>query len=217
MQIMQFVVGVVYATFHLFISYTAPVSVPVTVKNTLSSAVESGLSNTDVSGFVSVLKKFALYAAGTPGIAYKTMSQSGNNYTMEYTSASTGTGHTRYRQTYQMTNCLDTDGESFGIWLNVTYLFPLTALFVRFFVKSYVLGQTGKSQTTAKPRRVSQSAVDAARETTKTLENLGEVVEEDQNGEDVPNRGHSMNGHAVNGSATKMNGGAKEPAVDNEH
>ncbi|KAI3337092.1 hypothetical protein HD806DRAFT_475648 [Xylariaceae sp. AK1471] len=39
---------------------------------------------------------------------------------------------------YHKLNCLDTTGQTFGVWLNVFYLAPLTYLFVSFFVTSYL-------------------------------------------------------------------------------
>ena len=43
-----------------------------------------------------------------------------------------------YRTEFQTVPCIDTSGQTFAIWLNVLYLTPLTFLFVRFFVKSYI-------------------------------------------------------------------------------
>lgn len=40
--------------------------------------------------------------------------------------------------TQQMATCMDTAGQAFAVWLNVAYLLPLTYLFVRFFVRSYL-------------------------------------------------------------------------------
>jgi len=39
---------------------------------------------------------------------------------------------------YQKVDCIATTGQTFGIWLNVVYLAPLTYLFVSFFVASYL-------------------------------------------------------------------------------
>jgi hypothetical protein len=44
------------------------------------------------------------------------------------------TSHTEYQQV----TCINTSGQTFAIWLNVVYLTPLTFLFVRFFIKSYL-------------------------------------------------------------------------------
>jgi GNS1/SUR4 family len=44
------------------------------------------------------------------------------------------TSHTEYQQV----KCINTSGQTFAIWLNVVYLTPLTFLFVRFFIKSYL-------------------------------------------------------------------------------
>ncbi|KAI1180375.1 GNS1/SUR4 family-domain-containing protein [Nemania sp. FL0916] len=39
---------------------------------------------------------------------------------------------------YQKVDCINTTGQTFAIWLNVTYLAPLTYLFVSFFIASYL-------------------------------------------------------------------------------
>ncbi|KAI0428580.1 GNS1/SUR4 family-domain-containing protein [Xylaria sp. FL1042] len=39
---------------------------------------------------------------------------------------------------YQKVDCIDTTGQTFAIWLNVSYLAPLTYLFMSFFVASYL-------------------------------------------------------------------------------
>jgi hypothetical protein len=43
-------------------------------------------------------------------------------------------------QQYRMETvpCIDTSGQMFAIWLNVLYLLPLTVLFIRFFIRSYI-------------------------------------------------------------------------------
>lgn len=51
-----------------------------------------------------------------------------------------------YHTEYQTVPCIDTSGQTFAIWLNVLYLAPLTVLFIRFFVKSY-LRRSGKGST----------------------------------------------------------------------
>lgn len=44
----------------------------------------------------------------------------------------------RMETSYVTQQCITTDGATFAIWLNVLYLAPLTFLFVRFFITSYL-------------------------------------------------------------------------------
>ncbi|KAK2804534.1 hypothetical protein FQN49_008851 [Arthroderma sp. PD_2] len=44
----------------------------------------------------------------------------------------------RYSVEPKTFTCLNTSGQAFAVWLNLVYLLPLTFLFVRFFVRSYL-------------------------------------------------------------------------------
>jgi hypothetical protein len=124
-QIAQFLVGSFYAALHSFIGYTIPVSVPIT-EVIKSSPVPAA---TGVSSSLAALAT----AAGLGGLFQKVLGQ--NVETMAEHSTTTVT---RYQTMYKDVSCIDTSGQTFAIWLNVLYLAPLTALFVRFFVKSYL-------------------------------------------------------------------------------
>lgn len=129
MQITQFLVGASYAALHSFVSYTVPVegsSVAAPVATSGNAAVAS-------SGFGDIIKKLVFRGAGEEGLAENIS-----------TGAAQGS-HTGY----QTIPCIDTSGQTFAIWLNVLYLAPLTVLFVRFFVKTYILNPKAPNRVTA--------------------------------------------------------------------
>ncbi|RFU31027.1 hypothetical protein B7463_g5316, partial [Scytalidium lignicola] len=140
MQILQFVVGASYAAIHSFVYYTIPVQVSV-LEPTLSSAasaastvISSAVSTAATStGVASALKKFLFRAAGEEGLAENVNRSSANRYAAQLSIR----GQT-YHTEYQTIPCVDTSGQTFAVWLNVLYLTPLTWLFVRFFIRSYM-------------------------------------------------------------------------------
>lgn len=58
-------------------------------------------------------------------------------------------------------SCIATSSETFAIWLNVVYLAPLTYLFVKFFITSYLSRSKAESARTA----VGKGGVDGTSET----------------------------------------------------
>ena len=124
MQITQFVFGTNMAAAYLFVEYTIPYPVGSTALQHLAKAAPAIASATAEAGVVPWLKKLALRAAGAEGIAENVGGAA---------APVTSTGHTQ-----QMVTCMDTTGQAFAIWLNVSYLLPLTYLFARFFVRSYL-------------------------------------------------------------------------------
>jgi hypothetical protein len=136
MQIIQFLVGASYAALHSFVSYTIPVQVPdltASAQYTASAAVSSVAAVASSAGFGELVKKFLFRAAGEEGLAENV---NGGHSIGQGAKASSGA--IQYRTEYQTVQCIDTSGQTFAIWFNVFYLTPLTALFVRFFVKSYL-------------------------------------------------------------------------------
>lgn len=124
-QILQFLVGTAYAALHSFVGYTIPVSVP--VSEVITSTVVPV-----ATGVTSSLAAFAT-AAGLGKLLSKVIGQDPLHAPEEeYTTV------TKYQTVQKSVSCIDTSGQTFAIWLNVLYLAPLTALFVRFFVKSYL-------------------------------------------------------------------------------
>jgi hypothetical protein len=140
MQIIQFLVGASYAALHSFVSYTIPVQVPNvahSIENAASAAttaVSPVAAVATSAGFANLLKKFLFRAAGEEGLAENV------NWAYSGTPVSRGSPSNalQYHTEYQTIQCIDTTGQTFAIWFNVLYLTPLTILFVRFFVKSYL-------------------------------------------------------------------------------
>jgi hypothetical protein len=138
MQIAQFIIGATFAGLHLFVGYSVPVLTPYTIiqkiaggASVISSAAStiatSVASETASAGFGSYLKKLAFRAAGEEGLAENVPSGNGptlGNQAVQI--ADQFVQETKYRAEYQHVNCIDTTGESFAIWLNLMYLFPLT-------------------------------------------------------------------------------------------
>lgn len=137
MQIMQFLVGATYAALHSFVSYTVPVQVPSlasSVQNAVSTAVSSVAAVATSAGVGELLKKALFRAAGEEGLAENVH----RGHSLEQVAKASSSGAIQYHTEYQTVQCIDTSGQTFAIWFNVLYLTPLTALFVRFFVKSYI-------------------------------------------------------------------------------
>jgi hypothetical protein len=158
MQIIQFLVGASYAALHSFVSYTIPVQVPdltTSVENAASAAttaVSSVAVAASLAGFANLLKKFLFRAAGEEGLA--------ENVNGGYSGEHKLSGAVQYHAEYQTIQCIDTSGQSFAIWFNVLYLTPLTVLFVRFFVKSY-LRRSQKGGHSTKHGAVEKAGKDA--------------------------------------------------------
>ncbi|KAJ5676515.1 uncharacterized protein N7477_002148 [Penicillium maclennaniae] len=123
MQITQFVLGTNMAAAYLFVHYTIPYSAANAALRNLTQAVPAVAHATTEAGVMPWLKKLAFRAAGAEGIA--------ENVGGAVTAPPAG-------YTQQMVTCMDTTGQAFAIWLNVSYLLPLTYLFARFFVRSYL-------------------------------------------------------------------------------
>jgi hypothetical protein len=146
MQICQFLIGVSYAATHSFVSYTVPIQVP----NIQASLTEmASVASTSVAAAASspalanLVKKMLFRAVGGEGLAENVNAVPAQVHTQKL--ASDGVAQA-YRTEYQTISCIDTSGQTFAIWLNVLYLAPLTVLFVRFFIKSY-LRRSGKGST----------------------------------------------------------------------
>ncbi|KAJ5100039.1 hypothetical protein N7532_007040 [Penicillium argentinense] len=133
MQITQFVFGTNMAAAYLFVHYTIPYPVGSAALSQLSKAAPAAAATAAVdAGVVPWLKKLAFRAAGAEGIA-------------ENVGGAVATPRSGYTQ--EMVTCVDTTGQAFAIWLNVSYLLPLTYLFARFFVRSYLKSKPSKQPT----------------------------------------------------------------------
>ena len=80
-----------------------------------------------------------------------------------------------------MSTCLDTSGQGFAVWLNVMYLLPLTYLFARFFVRSYLYRKEPSAQHQTPMHAAEKAGLDAlrgvSREIQKSVEMNGEASE----------------------------------------
>jgi len=132
-------------------------------------------------------KKLAFRAAGFEGLAEAVRDKHGETFGLEHDTRPLVDALRRiekpkfieeikYRTEYQDVHCLDTDGQAFAIWLNVVYLLPLTFLFLRFFVKTYIWGTTS-ARGGKKARTASDSAVIAAKKASRFIEHLGTEAE----------------------------------------
>lgn len=204
MQIIQFLVGATYASAHSFIKYTVPVQVSDSLTSRIASSVSVAATATASSGLGSLAKKILLRAADQEGLAENVGVVSASPSASPQASHF---GEPTYHTEYQTTPCVDTSGQTFAIWLNVLYLTPLTFLFVRFFIKSYIR-RTSKS---TRPAHIEKAGMDALKGVARELnenENTGNgVLKEKANGH------AKQNGHVkANG---KMNGNATKPGKEN--
>ncbi|KAF4635329.1 hypothetical protein G7Y89_g2771 [Cudoniella acicularis] len=196
MQIIQFLFGASYAALHSFVSYTIPVQVP-DVKSSFeaassvaSSVVSSAAVTATAAGLGNMLKKYLFRAAGEDGLAGNVIA---TESTSQINAASQVSGAVQYHTEYHTVPCIDTSGQTFAIWFNVLYLAPLTVLFVRFFIRSYLRRTAQKTGKGARSKHV--TAEKAGKDALKGLER-----EAYQNGgANGYTNGHE-NGHA-NGKA----------------
>lgn len=142
-----------------------------------SSAVSSAVASAMASGdAIAWFKKLAFRAAGLEGIAETVRNETGQLFEAELPTAKEIVYETHYEDAWETVHCLNTQGQAFAIWLNVVYLMPLTFLFLRFFIKTYIYGKPKKGSTVVQ-RRLSEDALRAARKTSKTVERFGARLE----------------------------------------
>ena len=187
MQITQFLVGASYAMAHSFVSYTVPFNVAETAVHQAAPAASASASESSLVGQVKNILG-AFFGASS--------------------SAPSETPRVNHGQA--TVPCITTSGATFAIWLNVLYLAPLTYLFVKFFITSYL------RRSSAESRRVKTAAkVDSERARRASNVLLAEKagwdaakdLEKEVYGEDG---GPNANGkHAANGKAVRANGTAK--------
>lgn len=198
MQIIQFLVGATYASLHSFVYYDIPILVPTTMITSAASAASSAVSSAAAvatsAGVIPLLKKFLFRAVGEEGLA----ENAGTYYTEQLSRLKESHGipqTAQYHTEYQTTACIDTEGQTFAIWLNVFYLTPLTFLFARFFYKSYIRRSPKSNQKVNGASGASQDAI-------KGMER--KLLGEQPNG--VENGYVKTNGHANSNGHTKTNG-----------
>ncbi|KAK7543849.1 GNS1/SUR4 family-domain-containing protein [Phyllosticta citricarpa] len=189
MQIAQFLVGASFAMLHLFVAYTIPVSTPHTVIHKVTAAVESLASEASAAAvsagsvaaaganWAPTFKKILLRAVGEEGLAENVRDDAGS--VLSGGAAARGVEvieETKWKNEYVKVNCIDTTGQSFAIWLNVIYLMPLTMLFTRFFIRSY-LKRNSSSSPPKQTQTLAAATSDAKRNVNNCVEGFGASIE----------------------------------------
>lgn len=155
LQITQFLVGASYAMIHSFVSYSIPVTKTI-VQDATAPAAASVDADNSVPAFLDNIKQMVLGMASkvTTSVAEQAASAEANAEPEQSTTE-------QIVHTQEIVPCINTTGQTFAIWLNVLYLAPLTYLFVKFFITSYLRrsGVVGSAQGKGKGARESQVAV----------------------------------------------------------
>lgn len=158
LQITQFLVGASYAMIHSFVSYSIPVTKTIVQDATAPAAASVDADNSvPASGpaFLDNIKQMVLGMASkvTTSVAEQAASAEANAEPEQSTTQ-------QIVHTQEIVPCINTTGQTFAIWLNVLYLAPLTYLFVKFFITSYLRRSgVGSAQGKGKGARESQVAV----------------------------------------------------------
>lgn len=182
MQIIQFIIGSSLAAVHLFIYYSAPVTVPhnialgplATATSKIASVAAATASTTASAGVGPWLKKLALRAAGAEGVAENVVNSNGSLFGADgvhATDATLGKREVRYTIEPRTFTCMDTTGQAFAVWLNVLYLLPLTFLFARFFVRSYLRRSDPSGKQPTHSHTSEKAGMDALKGVTREITN----------------------------------------------
>ncbi|KAI9892711.1 MAG: hypothetical protein M1814_001131 [Vezdaea aestivalis] len=172
LQIIQFIVGSLYAGLHLIISYTFPAIKEIEIIPAAYSAAESITSSiiAEPSGLRSWLgavgESLFKFGPGDQVASTATSSASPSDTTSTMPERS-------FETTYHAIPCVTNSGQAFAIWLNILYLAPLTWLFVSFFINSYVRRSTNKTQAIMRQKAGSPKANGAVKNgSTKTANKI---------------------------------------------
>lgn len=193
MQITQFIIGTIMAASHLFVSYSLPVAVPRPVSfsplsSTISGAGAAANKTNTVSSMGPWLKKLILRAAGAEGVAENVVNSQGKLFGIDGSRAAQavlGKQETRYIMEPRTFTCMDTSGQAFAVWLNVLYLLPLTYLFGRFFVRSYLRRAERRASPTVQGHAVEKAGMDALKGVTREIRNAVIEMHGDENSEEA--------------------------------
>ncbi|KAL4934562.1 elongation of very long chain fatty acids protein [Aspergillus undulatus] len=200
MQITQFILGSTMAASYLFVYYSLPpVRLAPAAYASAGAAAASGLS---------WVKQFAFRAAGAEGIA-ENVGHPGNNESPQ-----------EIVQPGPLLSCMDTSGQGFAIWLNVAYLLPLTYLFARFFVRSYLYRKEPGTQPT-QLHAAEKAGLDAlkgvSREIQKAAELSGETSETTEDEAAAKSRANRrLQDNAENSPIRTRSGAAKKARATEE-
>lgn len=143
LQITQLLVGASYAMAHSFVSYTVPV---VNLSESSPAAAHSSTAATAeaTAAFMDNIKRI-IFGAASGAAAGEDLAQ---QLQAELTFSE------------KTVPCIDSNASTFAIWLNVLYLAPLTYLFVKFFITSYLRRSSAEQ---ARARKVGSAKVDDRR------------------------------------------------------
>ena len=147
LQITQFLVGASYAMSHSFVSYTIPGTALPQVPQASEPAEAAS------SALLDGLKRAFFSALGSEDVVQQQQQQ------QQQTTTTTGGPEAGQPQTVP---CIANNGATFAIWLNVVYLAPLTYLFVKFFITSYLKRSSAEQARAKKMQGASGSAEEKA-------------------------------------------------------
>jgi hypothetical protein len=170
---------------HSFISYTVPITVTIIEPaHSAAAATVTAEAESTAAGLLGSLKNLVFGAASK---ALEAASSTQAEYGEQPATVRTET-------VYVTQPCITTSGSTFAIWLNVIYLAPLTYLFVKFFVTSYIRRSSAEMKVQGKIRRTSNVVLaekagwDAARGLEREVYGeSGEEVIAEENGTVRPN------------------------------
>ncbi|KUI65018.1 Putative fatty acid elongation protein 3 [Cytospora mali] len=159
LQITQFLIGASYAMIHSFISYDVPVATTIVRTSTApggeaTAAIGTDAADSTAPAFLDSLKQLVL------GVASKVTTPVVTDEVSP--AANVGAVQSTYEETIytdKVIPCITTTGQTFAIWLNVLYLAPLTYLFVKFFITSYLKRSSVESTRKGKHPHESHVAV----------------------------------------------------------
>jgi len=135
---------------HSFISYTVPVTVTITEPaNAAAAAIAAAETGPTAAGLLDSLRNLVLGAAAKVSQAAASVQA---DIREQPATIKTET-------TYVARRCISTSGATFAIWLNIIYLAPLTYLFVKFFVTSYIRRSSAQTKVQGKVRRTSNVVI----------------------------------------------------------
>lgn len=157
------------AAVHLFLSYSVP-ALAYLNPDAVDAINDTSAAN---AGVAPLLKKLALRAAGAEGVA-ESIGNEGKLFAAnghQAAQAAIGKPEIPYSVEYRTVNCLDTSGQAFAVWLNVLYLFPLTFLFARFFVRSYLRRAESSSSRPGQTRVTEKAGMNVIKGATRELRN----------------------------------------------
>ena len=196
MQISQFVFGASYAAAHLFVKYDIPIQTAYTVMHPIASLASTATSTVSeltssatsiaespIASYGALLRRILLRAAGDEGVAENVRDKQTGQLIMPGVQEAIEEAVQRYREEtrystdYHTINCIDTTGQSFAIWLNLIYLAPLTALFIRFFIRAYTHRTSSATPKQTKRHAADRSRIEAAEGVDRKVEDVGKAVE----------------------------------------